>query len=90
MTAYLSASKKAAILKKMRAPNHDDVKIVLDELAAAIAQSVSDAAIQADNVAALSQDVSETYVEAEVQAISDKVDAILAALKASGLMAADA
>lgn len=32
-------------------------------------------------IAALNQDISATYVEAEVQAISDKVDAILAALQ---------
>ena len=42
---------------------------------------------QAATVAPLAQDVSATYVEAEVQAISDKVDAIIAALKAAGLMA---
>lgn len=37
-------------------------------------------------VADLSQDISATYVEAEVQAISDKVDELLAALRAAGLM----
>lgn len=42
---------------------------------------------QATNVAALSQDISSSYTEAEVQAISTKVDAILTALKAAGLMA---
>lgn len=48
---------------------------------------LSPASKQAANVAALGQDISATYVEAEVQAISDKVDAILVALKAAGLMA---
>lgn len=42
---------------------------------------------QASNVTALAQDISVTYVEAEVQAISTKVDALLTALKAAGLMA---
>lgn len=41
---------------------------------------------QAANVAALAQDISNTYVEAEVQAISTKVDAILTSLKNAGLM----
>jgi pyruvoyl-dependent arginine decarboxylase (PvlArgDC) len=38
-------------------------------------------------VAALAQDISTTYVEAEVQAISTKLDAVIAALKTAGLMA---
>lgn len=41
---------------------------------------------RAANVAALAQDISGTYSEAEVQAISTKVDAILTALKNAGLM----
>lgn len=40
-----------------------------------------------DAIADLNQDISVTYVEAEVQAISDKVDALLAALRAAGLLA---
>ena len=39
-------------------------------------------------IADLDQNISGTYVEAEVQAISDKVDAILAALRAAGIIAA--
>lgn len=35
----------------------------------------------------LAQDISATYVEAEVQAISDKVDTILAMLRTHGLIA---
>ena len=42
---------------------------------------------QAATVSPLAQNVSATYDEAEVQAISDKVDAIIAALKTAGLMA---
>ena len=38
-------------------------------------------------VADLNQDVSAAYVEAEVQAISDKVDALLASLRAAGIIA---
>jgi len=40
-----------------------------------------------DAIADLDQDISATYVEAEVQAISDKVDAILAALRSLGILA---
>lgn len=42
---------------------------------------------QAATVAPLAQTISGTYDDAEVQAISDKVDAIIAALKTAGLMA---
>jgi predicted RecA/RadA family phage recombinase len=42
---------------------------------------------QAAVVAALAQDISASPTESEVQAISTKVDAILTALKAAGLMA---
>ena len=83
MAAYLSAAKKALIVKKMREPNKDDVQDVLDEVALAIA------AHKSANIADLNQDISAAYVEAEVQAISDKIDAILAALKTAGLMTAD-
>lgn len=38
-------------------------------------------------VADLNQDVSAAYVEAEVQAISDKVDELLASLRAAGIIA---
>jgi hypothetical protein len=37
-------------------------------------------------ITALAQNTSATYVEAEVQAIADKVDALIAALKVAGLM----
>lgn len=37
-------------------------------------------------IADLGQDISATYVEAEIQAISDKVDAILAALRTAGFL----
>lgn len=45
------------------------------------------APVQGAAIADLGQDISATYVEAEVQAISDKVDLILAALRAHGLIA---
>lgn len=38
------------------------------------------------DVADLNQTISGTYTQAEVQAISDKVDELLAALRAAGLM----
>lgn len=42
---------------------------------------------QATAIADLNQTISGTYTQAEVQAISDKVDEILAALRASGKIA---
>lgn len=42
---------------------------------------------QAAAVADLNQNISATYDQTEVQAISDKVDELLAALRAAGLMA---
>ena len=41
-----------------------------------------------DAIADLDQTISGTYDQAEVQAISDKVDAILAALRAGNIIAA--
>jgi len=49
----------------------------LDDLAAALPMAA---------VADLDQDISATYVEAEVQALSDKVDALLAALRTAKLL----
>jgi len=54
----------------------------LDELRALAA------AIPMAAVADLGQDISVGYVEAEVQAISDKVDDLLAALRTAGILAA--
>jgi hypothetical protein len=45
------------------------------------------AVAQGDAIADLNQDITATYVEAESQAISDKVDVILAALRTNGLIA---
>ena len=42
---------------------------------------------KAATVAALALNVSAAYVEAEAQSVADKVDAVIAALKAAGLMA---
>lgn len=47
---------------------------------------IGDHSQRAANVAALAQDISASPTEAEVQAISTKVDAILTALKNAGLM----
>ena len=44
------------------------------------------ATVVAANVLELDQNTSPAYVEAEVQAIADKVDALIAALVAAGLM----
>lgn len=41
-----------------------------------------------DAIADLDQDISTTYAEAEIQAISDKVDLILAALRTAGIIPA--
>lgn len=43
--------------------------------------------LRQDAIANLGQDISATYVEAEVQAISTKVDAILDALRKAGIIA---
>lgn len=44
-------------------------------------------ATQGAAVADLNQTISGTYSQAEVQALSDKVDELLAALRASGIIA---
>lgn len=44
-------------------------------------------AIEQGSIADLDQDISSTYSESEVQAISDKVDALLAALRLAGIIA---
>lgn len=46
------------------------------------------AALPMAAVADLDQDISVGYVEAEVQAISDKVDALLAVMRTAGLLTA--
>ena len=52
------------------------------------ALSASREGAQGGAVADLDQDISASYVEAEVQAISDKVDALLAELRTAGVIAA--
>jgi len=49
--------------------------------------SLLDDVVQMSAIADLNQDISASYTEAEVQAISDKVDALLAALRTAGLLA---
>ena len=72
----ISSSEKAAITNacSQSVPN---VLSVLDAVA-----GFSQVAAVAD----LDQDISATYAEAEVQAISDKVDELLAALRTAGLL----
>jgi len=79
--AYLTANKQAEISAKIRRGIKRDADLLLIETAAAIA------AHKAAHVASLGQDISATYVEAEVQAISTKVDALIVALETAGLMA---
>jgi len=45
-----------------------------------------DTIVPTDDIADLDQDISAAYVEAEVQAISDKVDAVLGALRTAGIL----
>lgn len=42
---------------------------------------------QVEAVADLNQDISASYTEAEIQAISDKIDELLAALRAANILA---
>lgn len=79
--AYLTAAKKAEIQKKFRGSNYN-VDLLIDEVAAAVAAHLS------ANVAPLSQTISATPTQEEVQAISNKVDALIASLIAAGLMSA--
>lgn len=58
-------------------------KIKLTPLGESEASNMSQGAAVAD----LNQDISAAYVEAEVQAISDKVDELLASLRAAGVIA---
>lgn len=54
---------------------------------AAATSSKRGSVLQAAGVADLNQDISASYTEAEVQAISDKVDALLASLRTAGILA---
>ena len=66
----------------------NDTVVALKSLAKADLDEIDDlvAALPMPAVADLDQDISATYVEAEVQAISDKVDALLAALRTAKLL----
>jgi len=77
--ATLKQEEKAAI----------EAAIAKPSAAAKVIAKVSEAAVvEQEAIADLNQDISAAYVEAEVQAISDKVDAILVALRAAGVVAA--
>lgn len=57
------------------------------EVAGVVVNDIKVLGEQASAIADLNQDISAAYVEAEVQAISDKVDAILAMLRTHGVIA---
>ncbi len=84
--AYLSAATKTLLAKKLRFANDQGIVDILSAIDTAIGAAVD--GLGQDNIALLEQDISAGFVEAEVQAISDKVDAILTALIASGIIAA--
>lgn len=69
---------------------NEDQKKILKVALAAKDVDVDAIIAQLDKVAGavedLGQDISASYDEAEVQAISDKVDEMLAALRAAGIM----
>lgn len=58
-----------------------------EELASAVDAGANAEQAQAAAVADLNQTISDPPTQAEVQAISDKIDELLAALRAAGLMA---
>lgn len=66
-----------------------DLKSYIDGKASTLQTNINAklTATQGAAVPDLNQDVSAAYVEAEVQAISDKVDALLAALRAANIIA---
>ena len=67
--------------------NTDNVDNNLVNFLNQVKDVLGDAPSQNTAIADLNQTISESYVEAEVQAISDKVDVILAALRSIGLIA---
>lgn len=64
--------------KMIGARERANARVLLTDLAAGL---------KATAIPDLDQNISTTYVEAEIQAISDKVDALLAALRVAGLLA---
>ena len=81
MAKYLTASKVTSVSNGVRgAAIRFAVKTALTE--AALGDIDQQAAI-----ADLDQDISASPTEAEVQAISDKVDALLSALRSAGVLA---
>lgn len=78
---------------------NQDMKNYIDEATGGLPITIADVtglqtaldakltAVEGAAVADLAQDISAAYVEAEVQAISDKVDALLASLRAAGIIA---
>ena len=79
--AYLDTAKKASIAANYQHTlPHISLPGLLDEIGLAVAGHASAA------VTDLSQDISATYEETEVQAISDKVDELLAAMRTAELL----
>ena len=60
----------------------DNLKTFLNQVKGVLGDTPAQGAAITD----LNQTISGTYVQAEVQAISDKVDVILAALRTTGLI----
>lgn len=100
MTAYFTAAKKAAIKAKLRAAIKRDFATVLDELALGLAHDIADeatargsaitAAVNAKIVASqalLNLTPSSDYTGSELESVADKIDAVITAMKASGIMA---
>jgi hypothetical protein len=80
--AYLTQAKRDEIASKHKSTlPSQSIPTLIDEIANAIA------AHQAAAVTDLNQTISGTPTQAEVQAISDKVDELLAALRTAGLLA---
>jgi hypothetical protein len=77
---YLSASRKAAIVKKVRIPSKISVDVLLDEIDAAIESKT------AEPLAALALTPSVGYTAAELKSVADKVDGLMAELQKVGLM----
>lgn len=88
MATYMNAAKIAELEAEWQHTlPHSALHTLLLEIQAAEENATLGNVTAAAAVADLNQDISTTYVEAEVQAISDKVDALLASLRAAGLLA---
>lgn len=71
----------------MTFPNMDNEQDEIRAFLNAVNAILGDSPTAGSAIADLNQTISGTYSQSEVQAISDKVDAILAALRTLGLIA---